>query len=356
MGDNSIFKKAQESKNKTEEAMQNEQEYLNNLENTINDYTNGTGTTNPPKDKTEVSTITEKVNKNTLAEDSLGNPITIPEGFKVVPDEQAGVEYTYTGDKKPAVQDGIVIEDEEGNQFVWIPVGKIKNKDNTTTTITLGRYIFNENGAETLIQRSTNYTSTVEDTKIDNFYQELETSDYGNTTAKNLSTFISKTNSNGGYYLARYEASKENENKVKSKSATVWNKITQPDAATAAREMYESVSFESDLVNSYAWDTAIVFIQTYSGDSDYSKEIGSTFSSSLVKTGTNGDKRCNIYDIASNTEEWTTETCSDLEKSCTVRGGDYYGSSIDSPDYRKGWNTSSDHIAISFRPLLYLIK
>ena len=35
MGDNSIFKKAQEAKNKTEEAIKNEQTYLENLANKL---------------------------------------------------------------------------------------------------------------------------------------------------------------------------------------------------------------------------------------------------------------------------------------------------------------------------------
>ncbi len=47
MGDNSIFKKAQEAKNKTEEAIKNEQEYMNNIDNMINEYTNGTNTPTP---------------------------------------------------------------------------------------------------------------------------------------------------------------------------------------------------------------------------------------------------------------------------------------------------------------------
>ena len=122
MGDNSIFKKAQEAKDKTDQAIKDEQEYFNNLDNVINQYLDGNST---DSNKVDVSTITTKVDKNTPAKDSLGNPITIPEGFKVVPDGQDGVEYTYTGDKKPTVQDGIVIEDEEGNQFVWIPVGNV---------------------------------------------------------------------------------------------------------------------------------------------------------------------------------------------------------------------------------------
>ena len=38
--------------------------------------------------------------------------------------------------------------------------------------------------------------------------------------------------------------------------------------------MYSSSNFESDLINSYAWDTAIVFIQEFSGDTDYSRQAG----------------------------------------------------------------------------------
>ena len=47
MGENSIFKKAQEAKNKTEEAIKNEQEYMNSIDNMINEYTNGTSTPTP---------------------------------------------------------------------------------------------------------------------------------------------------------------------------------------------------------------------------------------------------------------------------------------------------------------------
>ncbi len=43
MGDNSIFKKAQEAKDKTEEAVKNEQEYMNSIDNMVNGYIDGTG-------------------------------------------------------------------------------------------------------------------------------------------------------------------------------------------------------------------------------------------------------------------------------------------------------------------------
>ena len=55
MGDNSIFKKAQEAKNKTEQAIQNEQEYMNSIDNMVNEYLNGTGNggTSTPTEPTD---------------------------------------------------------------------------------------------------------------------------------------------------------------------------------------------------------------------------------------------------------------------------------------------------------------
>ena len=100
--------------------------------------------------------------------------------------------------------------------------------------------------------------------------------------------------------------------------------------------MYSSSNFESDLINSYAWDTAIVFIQTFSGDANYSRQVGQNTESSLQKCGESildsnyvddGDEtqdvRCNIYDMAGNTREWTTETYSSASGPCVGRGGYY---------------------------------
>ena len=41
MGDNSIFKLAQDAKDKTEQAKNDERDYFNNIDNTINQYING---------------------------------------------------------------------------------------------------------------------------------------------------------------------------------------------------------------------------------------------------------------------------------------------------------------------------
>lgn len=120
--------------------------------------------------------------------------------------------------------------------------------------------------------------------------------------------------------------------------------------------MYSSSNFESDLINSYAWDTAIVFIQEFSGDTDYS--IQRPLQSTLTKCGEttdgiNNDVRCNIYDMAGNTREWSTETCSYTKNPCVNRGG-YYINTNRYTSFRGYDPTTNINADNSARPTLYL--
>ena len=108
---------------------------------------------------------------------------------------------------------------------------------------------------------------------------------------------------------------------VCKKEQQVWNYVTQNKASKLSRNMYGSeAKVTSDLINSYAWDTAIVFIQkcgTENNSSTYSKTVGqsSTSTSASQTTGTNKlkatskvDKQCNIFDMAGNCR---AELCED---------------------------------------------
>lgn len=383
--DRGIIKKAQDAQNKANESIQKDMNEINALENWLNE---NTGESNNDKE-VNISTLVgkEAVTKNTKAVDTYGNKITIPKGFKVLAHgtEAGSATYTYSGDTIPAVQDGIVIENgTDGNQFVWVPVGTINNKSGdsrgTTSTITLGRYEFDSNtgalksNTPAQVASVENYTKAV---TISDRYQELSTFRAGNTasdstaqnaTARNLEEFISTTLANGGYYIARFEAS-GTASKITSKySQTVLDNITQPNAAKAAREMYGEVKennelvYASDLVNSYAWDTAIVFIQTYSGKTDYASHNESKTTKAFTATGKNNDKYCNIWDMSGNVYEWTTESSSYSNNSffipCVYRGGSYSrarGKGYHYTSYRGNNITtssySSDH---GLRPLLYV--
>ena len=57
---------------------------------------------------------------------------------------------------------------------------------------------------------------------------------------------------------------------------TLWNWITQLDVSKVAINTYEgNTSVKSDLINSYAWDTAIVYIQE-AGNSNYANQTSKT--------------------------------------------------------------------------------
>lgn len=379
--DSGIIKKAQDAQNKANESIQKDMEQINALENWLNE---NMGESN---NDVNISTLVGKdaVPKNTKAVDTYGNKITIPKGFKVLAHgtEAGSATYTYSGDTIPAVQDGIVIENgTDKNQFVWVPVGTIKNKDNTTNTITLGRYsdFTAIDGKYTPAQSAENYnaetpititsgSSSWNSKELSTFRDGSKSNGSENATARNLAEFISTSLSNGGYYIARFEASKtKTTSKIYSKyNQKVLTDKPQPEAASLAREMYGEVKenneliYASDLVNSYAWDTAIIFIQTYSTETDASNYASQNKSASFANTGINNDKYCNIWDMSGNVKEWTTEYSTHSYASywypCVHRGGYYFadrGGAIYYTSYRGNNRTSDRSTRHGLRPLLYV--
>ena len=115
----------------------------------------------------------------------------------------------------------------------------------------------------------------------------------------------------------------------------------------------EATTFISDLVNSYAWDTAIVFIQTFGGCSNYATK--QNYYSTEV------DKYCNIYNMAAGYFEWLTETSNYYYSTsvycCTYRGGLFNSDGEQERVYagcRSEDSATSRIYTISFRPLLYV--
>ena len=145
----------------------------------------------------------------------------------------------------------------------------------------------------------------------------------------------------------------------------LYDHIKQKDAVSVCQSMYTNNLFKSDLVNSYAWDTAIIFFQEFGGASDYASKISvngkdnfsyqGTTSSSEMYTGT-PDKICNVYDMASNAVEWTTEMSDDVR--CALRGGcsldeENYGQTLCASDRIESSVEFTD-VSLSFRPILYM--
>ena len=114
--------------------------------------------------------------------------------------------------------------------------------------------------------------------------------------------------------------------------------------------MYSNQYFETDLVNSYAWDTAISYIQKCSEDIDYSKQI--SLNKSMLNTGKTGDEKCKINDMSSNMEEWSTEY-TNTGSPCTSRGG-LFSSTTNSAAHRHNETATASYNYFSFRVILYL--
>lgn len=253
---------------------------------------------------------------NTETEDVYGNKIIIPAGFRIT-------------DDAIDVTQGIVIEDKNSNQFVWIPVGDVytdvERTEENKKTIILGRYEFAEDGTPS------SYVGEYKEETID----EHKQSSYQNSIANDINEFITSANSNNGYYFGRYEARVIEELENESFKVTenqidiVYNEINQLQAASLSKSMYTSDKFVSDLVNSYAWDTAILFLQLFDDRTNttipYSR--ASSLNSGFAIQGTHKledgkqDKICNIWDMAGNYREWSTETSNKDQSPCVIRGG-----------------------------------
>ena len=389
--DDGIINKAKEAANSMNNAVANDQTSLNELFNELNDVMNGMGGSGDsnteipdpePEKPTDIEDVTDIQDKTVQVEDEYGNKVTIPKGFEVVEEEGT------------TVPEGIVIQDKDGNQFVWIPVGRVY-KDNTGTNysdIQLGRYTFNtSNGTPTLIQAAytaenpENYKQLIgilNDYGFDCFEYvirenpdgiESDGADGLNAIAKNLEGFVNSVKRNYGYYIGRYEASYGSGSNAadykplskiststtfsKSKVGSLWNNVTQIEAAKISRNMYNNdsnVRVESDLVNSYAYDTAIVFIQEM-GHTNYANKC--SVNVSKKNTGKTGDEVCNIHDMASNCYEWTTEYCADRTSSdalpCVYRGGSYLTSYFYTAYKQYSYATYKD-IYNGFRVIIYV--
>ena len=338
-----IFGKAKDAKQKSADAELDQNTKLDEYENEIDNYLPKQNSNKTVEQAKEKVLSTEK---NIELVDAKENKIVIPAGFKITGDAT-------TVDKGIVIEDTTVDKDGKptataGSQFVWVPVGKITKADGTKTEIKLNRYTFASDGTPTEKNNEV----------IDPYFSETKSK--GNTVAKNITNFTNSVNANGGYYIGRYEARTTTARNDKGNDLTqitekgtdqVYNYVKQKQAAEQAQGMYTSNNFTSDLMNSYAWDTAITFIQNCTDKTNYANQT--SLNDSVSQTGTTNDNPCNIFDMASNIYEWTTETSSRALYPCVYRGG-FCSSGIRYTSNRVYNGTSCSNDGVGFRPLLYV--
>ncbi len=283
------------------------------------------------------------------------NPV-IPVGFRTVNTEDA--KWKVKGNEVEGWNNGLVIEDSEGNQFVWVPV------NNTTVTYT---------------KWDGNITDVyVKDTKDDEIPSNV-TEWYSDTV--NLENKIDpeygQIKKYGGFYIARYEAGipeymedainpsdmgyegyknarNVNGKPVSKKNQIPWNYIDYTNSQMNAESMYNENEFvQSGLVTGRMWDTTLTwFIDSgavtkkeveedsrswgnykhvlvknvtsystnfYRGNGNretkypmnksdlWYEDYGDSLGMVLDTGNTEYTRRNNIYDLAGNLWEWTNE-------------------------------------------------
>ena len=262
--------------------------------------------------------------KNEPYIDKKEDKAIIPAGFKVSENE-----------KEQTIDDGLVIKDGVGNEFVWVPVIGVYERNTTYNQISISQ---------------TSYTDT-------GYLPEgiqPATDDATNNEKAEKEAVLNK----GGFYISRYEAGKEGTNKLVSKAgATVWINISQENCKTEAKKFINNDNVKSSLCSGIQWDMTMKFISENDKNFDVTvanpnRHIGS----SVAISGNNSaDKACNIYDLEGNAREYVAEK-NTYEKygEMNYRGYYWFGYSLEPASYRYGIYGSANS-GVSFRFTLYVM-
>ena len=305
-----------------------------------------TGTVNGTAYTKEVSVEVNQF-KDTYEYMDKNTEVTYPDGKVWVPEG-----FRIADDSSDNIQGGVVIEDKDGNQFVWVPVDTIDNYKRTCyRNNSLYRY---EQCSEDLPED--------EKTSVEKYK---------------------------GFYIGRYEAGDKESTEAKTlrssndvtKTVTIkkgqapYNYVTPEEAISLAegfaKQQKYSENIKTKLVSSYAWDTTISFIQKtvndYASNSpqgnymntrfeyiDITGESKSTWGIGiLIPTGLTTSV-CNIYDMGGNVLEWTTESSSGSDGPCTGRGGDYNSNFAGTPAGYRNYRSGTAYDYVGFRLTLFL--
>ena len=397
-GDTGIIKRAKDAQNKMDQAAENDLNALNELNKWMEEQTNGTtgGNTTLKKYEDASKNADGTLKENAEYTDSENTTVTIPKGFKV-----SEVEATEDTDGEQTVSTGLVIQDADGNEFVWVPV-------NYTATGTL-----DDDGLDSGFKDTFKRTNST-----DSNYSEPYASGYDGEDTDYLN-MIKSVQTNKGFYIGRYEAG-TTEPRTSSTTTTsevvvkrdvypyiyvgwgnAMNDITTDvtfnsqlrgkGAVYLSKHMYDNkdIGATSTLCYGVQWDAVMTFVEDsthsitdsttwgnyknnawnitrttakYTGNTNVKTGSWTNITSNknktsseqfLLTTGASDTfKAKNIFDLAGNIFEWTMED--HLSGDRVSRGGSYYDGSYAPASFRYYDGPTNSSSNIGFRSALYL--
>lgn len=347
LGENGIISKAREASTKTVQAQQNSEIEMNLLEQEL---------------------------ANATKEPDPAEGVKMPTGFYYVGGTKTSgiVISDNVNDKDKYKNKAVVGTDLLGNQYVWIPC----TTDSTSSKLQYARteWGVEEDGDDN--SRAIKDELTLTDASVT--YSDADTANGINAdVSKEIVAQIKAEKTSvakyGGYYIGRYEVGKNGDTAVVKYNQTPYASITWSTAYGLAKKIITNSEATSYLCSSYAWDTAVNFIQNNSTAKNYATSIegfNGNWNPQAVKdpsgnvikpAGTSQQLNtglttqfCNIFDMGGNEAEFTTELNPGTSETVVLRGGYYYYDF----DYPAGdrWDIGSGNadIVVGFRATLFL--
>ena len=321
LGDNGIIVKAKEAAETTAAAQEKEAMERNLLEKELE---NSLATPTPKPQPTD--------------------GVKIPAGFYYVGGTKTSgiVISDNVNDKDKYKNKAVVGTDLLGNQYVWIPC----TTDNTSSEL---QYTRTEWGVEVDgddNSRAIKDELTLTDASVT--YSDADTANGINAdVSKEIVAQIKAEKASvaqyGGYYIGRYEVGRNSDTAVVKYNQTPYASITWSTAYGLAKKIITNSEATSYLCSSYAWDTAVNFIQNNSTAKNYATSIegfNGNWNPQAVKdpsgnvikpAGTSQQLNtglttqfCNIFDMGGNEAEFTTELNPGTSETVVLRGGGYH--------------------------------
>ena len=345
LGENGIISKAREASTKTVQAQQNSEIEMNLLEQEL---------------------------ANATKEPDPAEGVKIPTGFYYVGGTKTSgiVISDNVNDKDKYKNKAVVGTDLLGNQYVWIPC----TTDSTSSKLQYARTEWGVEADGDDNSRAIKDELTLTDASVT--YSNADTANGINAdVSKEIVAQIKAEKASvaqyGGYYIGRYEVGKNSDTAVVKYNQTPYASITWSTAYGLAKKIITNSEVNSYLCSSYAWDTAVNFIQNNSTAKNYATSIegfNGNWNPQAVKdpsgnvikpAGTSQQLNtglttqfCNIFDMGGNEAEFTTELNPGTSETVVLRGGDYY---YGSPAGNR-WDICSGGagIAYGFRATLFL--
>ena len=376
--ENGIIAKAREAAEKTNQAVINEQEQMNEVGTIIDNMLNGIGESTPPKPEGPEMPEGWDGNKVNAVESADKVVVPVPKGYtasSVATENKVSegfviYENTNGEDKKEEVNDNNKdTARTTRNQFVWVPVA---NPSEMYGTDKDGKkwgklYEFSASGITPLNWTEQDGVMSITATSGGSSFREPDIIDADSSNSVTISqletefnNMIESVKKYGGFYIGRYETgnlSQEKASIIKNNS-DIGNQ-TWYTMYKKAKGIAVNNNVTSSMIWGSQWDATMRWMYN-SGNEEKKKYTydsrgkGNYSSDSPIATGSiEAYAVNNIYDMAGNVSDWTFEAYSTVLR--VSSGGIYSDDGSNGPaSVRRSSNPTNSIDNYGFRVALYM--